>query len=164
MTRTFLIRDSLFRVMWEGDETVKVKDIINGDVISVASSTPIIEVARQMRDCGAGVIPVCENGKFQGVITERDIVISLVAAASDLKKQQAGTLAHSRHPMISPGVDIMQAAKMMVDHGVRVLPVVQNGKLLGLFTLEDLARESIALAAMVFSKTIKPQASGETQV
>lgn len=112
-----------------------------------------------MTDFGTGMIPVCEKGKFLGLISERDIVASLAGSAGNCERQYAGALAHNRHPMISPGVEIMQAAEMMVNHGVRVLPVVQNGKLLGLLTLEHLARESLALAAMVFAKTAEPQAA-----
>jgi CBS domain-containing protein len=66
-------------------------------------------------------------------------------------------------PIISPGDDIIQAAKVMVNRNVRVLPVAQNGKLLGLFTLDNLAGESLALATMVFSKTIKPGVSREVK-
>jgi len=132
---------------------MKVRDIVTRDVTGVQSSASIVEVARQMGECGVGVIPVCENGKFYGVITERDIVLSLSLGGGS--QQRAGALAHHRHPMVSSGVEVTEAARMMAEHRVRVLPVVQNGRLLGLLNLDDLARESLALAAMVFAKTVE---------
>ena len=134
---------------------LKVRDVMTSEVIPVLPSTPVIEVAYQMKVSGTGVIPVCDNGKFRGVITERDIVIGIVATGTDPVTEPARSIINNHQPIISPGDDIMQAAKVMVNNGVRVLPVAQNGKLLGLFTLDDLAGESLALAAMVFSKTIK---------
>ena len=140
---------------------LKVKDVMTSELASVPPLTPVIEVAHKMKVSGRGVIPVCDNGKFRGIITERDIVIGIVATATDPVTEPARSVMNNHLPLISPGDDVMQAAKVMVDNGVRVLPVAQNGKLLGLFTLDDLARESLGLAAMVFSKTIKLQASRE---
>ena len=142
---------------------MKVKDIMTSEFASVARSAPILEVAQKMKDSATWAIPVCDNGKFRGIITERDIVMGVADIAGNLSNLPVKLLANNHGPIISPGEDILQAAKVMVNSGVRVLPVAQNGKLLGLFTLDDLARESLALAAMVFSKTIKLQASRETK-
>ena len=142
---------------------VKVRDIMTSEFPSVSPSTPIVEVAQKMRDSGTGVIPICANGKFRGVVTERDIVIGIVASAGNPKREHVRSLVNNQCPVISPGDEIILAAKVMVDRGVRVLPVAQNSKLLGLFTLDDLARESMALAAAVFVKTTKPQAAKEVR-
>jgi len=143
---------------------VKVRDIMTREFISVPPSTPIIKVAQEMRNSRTGAIPVCDKGKFRGVITERDIVIGIVANACNPKREHAGSLVNIRHPIISPGEEIMQAAKVMVNHGVRVLPVAQSGKLLGLFTLDDLTRESLTMAAVVFTQTARPKAANKVRV
>jgi CBS domain-containing protein len=134
---------------------MKVRDIMTRNVTGVRPTASIVEVARQMGDSGVGVIPVCENGKFYGIITERDVVMSVSSANGN--EQRAVALAHHRNPMVSSGVEASEAARMMTEHGVRVLPVVQNGKFIGLLTLDNLARESLALAAMVFAKTMEQQ-------
>jgi CBS domain-containing protein len=139
----------------EGGKMVKVRELMTKDIVSVPPSAPIIEVAQRMRDSGTGVIPVCNNGEFQGLITERDIVISIVARAHSPKREHARSLVHNHRPIVSPGDEVIQAAKVMVNHGVRALPVAQNGKLLGLFTLDDLARGNLALAAAVLAETAK---------
>jgi len=142
---------------------MKVGDIMTINVDSVSSSTPVIEVAHQMKISGRGVIPVCDNSKFRGVITERDIVVGIVAAARDPVTEPARVVMNNRLPLISPGDDIMQVARVMVNRSARVLPVVEHGKLLGLFTLDDFARENPVLAAMVFSKPARFQASRESR-
>ncbi|MBI2908772.1 MAG: CBS domain-containing protein [Chloroflexi bacterium] len=143
---------------------LRVSDIMTRDIVSVMPSASIIDVARQMRDTGTGVVPVCENGRFRGLITERDIVTSTVACEGNLTRNPAGKLVkEDRHPMISPGDELIRAAKVMASHGVAVLPVAQNGKLLGLITLENLARESLGLAAIVFAKMTERRASREAK-
>ena len=131
----------------------KVGETMTRDFVSVLPSAPIVEVAQKMRDSATGVIAVCENGKFRGIVTERGIISHTVATAHNSKRECARALMKSDQPIVSPGEEITQAAKVMVNRGVRVLPVAQNRKLLGLFTLDDLARESLALAAIVLVKT-----------
>ena len=137
-----------------------VKEVMIGNIISVEASTPAIVVAQRMKVSKTGVIPVCENGKFRGVVTERDIVIGIVAAGGNPNTVPASSLMNKSWPIISPGDDIWHAINVMAQNGVQVLPVVQNGNLMGLLSLDGLGQRSPALAAVVFSKTIKLQASG----
>ncbi len=116
---------------------LKVADIMTSDVSSVSSSTPVIEVAHQMKVSGRWVIPVCDHDEFRGLITERDIVIKAVATGRDPVTELASSVMNSRQPVISPDDSIMHAAKVMVDSGVRVLAVVKDGKLLGLLGPES---------------------------
>ena len=131
----------------------KVRETMTRDVVSVKPSATIIEVAQKMRDYGTGFIPVCENGKFRGMVRERDIITHIVATAQDPKSERATSVMH-RTPTVSPGEDSIQAAKVMTSDNLRVLPVVaHSGRLLGLLSLDDLAQESLALAANVLVKT-----------
>jgi CBS domain-containing protein len=142
----------------------KVRDIMNTEAIFVPPSAPIIEVAHQMKIRGTGVIPICDQGKFRGLITERHIVTEIVANAIDPVGAPASSVMNKHQPVISPDEDIMQAAKIMINNNVHVLAVAQNGELLGLLTLDDLARESLALAAMVFAKTVAPQSTAHQEI
>ncbi len=136
---------------------MKVRDVMVSNINSVSPSTPVIEVAHQMKVSGRGVVSISDKDKFLGLITERDIVVNVVARATDPVTEPASGIMNEHLPIVSPDDDIMEAAKVMGNSGVRALPVVQSGKLLGLFTIEGLAEKSQALAAMVFSKTIKSQ-------
>ena len=134
---------------------MKVRDVIVNDFAYVTRSARVVDVAQKMKDLATGVIPVCENGKLRGIITERDIITSIADIGGNTSNLPARLLMNNRYPIIQPGENMLQAAEVMVHNGVRVLPVAQNGKLLGLFTLDDLARSSMFLAAMTFAKTAK---------
>jgi len=140
-----------------GEGTLKVRDVIVSDINSVSPSTPVIEVAHQMDVSGRGVISICDKDRFRGLITERDIVVNVVARARDPVTEPASSIMNERLPIVSPDDDIMEAVKVMGNSGVRALPVVQIRKLVGLFTIEELARENQALAAMVLVKSMKSQ-------
>ena len=134
---------------------LKVRDVMTNEFVSVSRSVSIFEVAQKMKNSGTRAVPVCDNGKLRGIITEKDIVTGIADIAGNISNLPVRVLMNNHHPIVSPGEEIFQAAKMMVNNDVRELPVAQNGKFLGLFTLDDLARESIALAAMVFAKTAR---------
>jgi signal-transduction protein with cAMP-binding, CBS, and nucleotidyltransferase domain len=116
-----------------------------------------------MKSSGNSVIPVCDRGKYRGVITERAIT-DCIALAADPATEMAGQVMERTHPVIPPGADMFEAARVMANRGVRNLPVVQNGRLLGMLGLEDIARESMALAAMVFSRVVLSTRSQEVRV
>jgi len=130
----------------------RVIDIIDEELVAVSPDDAAIQAVKKMKACGTGVISVCENGKFRGVVREKDI-IGLIAAGIDPVSQRVGSVMCNHLPIVPPGVDIVDAAKIMVNNGVRELPVAQNGRLVGLLTLDVLARKNPALAALVFSKT-----------
>lgn len=133
----------------------KVGETMTKDFVSVPPSAPIVEVAQKMRDYGTSFIPVCENGRFRGLVSEKDIITHIVATAHNPKREHTRSLMSRRQPIVSPGEDLIQAAKTMANSGVRAVPVAQNGRLLGLLTLDDMAQESLALAAAVLVKTAK---------
>ena len=100
-----------------------VKEIMESRVVSVNTATPIVEVERLMKVMKTGVVAVCDNGKFQGMITQRDLV-NILATAGEPLKESAGSMMNKNCPIISPNDDILRAADVMVEKGVHVLPVV----------------------------------------
>lgn len=143
----------------------RVEEVMTLNVASVSPSAPIMEVAQKMRDCGLGIIPVCENGRLRGMITERSIIAGIVALAHNPKREHARTLMNSNGPKISFGSDTTEAAKIMATHRISCLPVVQNGgKLAGLLTLDNLVKESLALASMVLAKRTESTMVGREKV
>lgn len=134
----------------------KVEDIMTSNIAPVSPSTPILEVARRMRDSGLSTIPVCENGKLRGLITDRVIISRVVASGHNPKRESAGSLMLNGVPKVPMGCDVVEAAKIMASHGIHYLPVVQNGgKFAGILTLKDLIKESMVLASMVLATSDK---------
>ena len=136
-----------------------VKEVMMTEVTSVTLSTSAIEVARRMKTSGTVTIPVCEKGKLRGIITERDIVVSVVAPSRNPGTTSASSVMSKDCPTVSPSEDIWHAVNVMADRGIKVLPVVQDSKLVGLLSLDDLIKKSPALAAMVYSRSMKPQSN-----
>ncbi|MFC1893787.1 cyclic nucleotide-binding/CBS domain-containing protein, partial [Chloroflexota bacterium] len=124
----------------------KVKDMITNDVFPVDPCAPVMVVSQQILKSGQDLVPVCDNGKLCGVITARDIAVSIVASARDPVGVYAKSIMTNHFPTISPDDEILDAARLMVDRVAQMLLVIENGIVVGLLTLKDLARESPALA------------------
>ncbi len=135
----------------------KVMDVIaNACTASLVPSDSIAFAAQQMRETGAAVLPVCENGRFQGTVTERDIV--LYAVADELEPScQVKAVMRNHLPTVAPEDDVVHALDLMVASGARALPIIHESRFIGLLTLDDLARESPALAALAFYRIAKVQ-------
>ena len=119
---------------------MKIHDVMTADVSFVGPTTSILEIARKMRDNGIGSTPVVEHERLVGMVTDRDIVVRVVADGAD-----AGD-ATARDAM-SPGVlycfddeSVETVLENMGDQQVRRLPVVNREKrLVGVVSLGDLA-------------------------
>ena len=118
---------------------MKVKDISLKEVHFAAPTTTINEAASMMKRHGVGVLPICENGRLLGMLTDRDIVIGCVAAGMDTKECQVKEFMTSEPVVIVPNMDIEEAAEIMGKEQVRRLPVAEGGNLLGMLSLGDIA-------------------------
>jgi CBS domain-containing protein len=118
---------------------MKVKDISLKEVHSADSTTTVNEAASMMKRHGVGILPVCEDGRLLGMLTDRDIVIGCVAAGMDVKECQVKEFMTSEPVTIAPNMDIEEAAEVMGKEQVRRLPVVEDGNLVGMLSLGDIA-------------------------
>ena len=118
---------------------IKVKNIMVKDVITVDISKSVKEAAELMSSKNVGCLLVEEEGRIKGIITERDIVRRIVATGRDPEKVKIGDIMTSPIVVVSPEATVEEAAKVMVMYKIRRLPVVEEGKLVGLVTTTDLA-------------------------
>lgn len=116
---------------------MKLKDIMTTNAECSEPSAPIAEIAGKMRDYNVGSIPVCENGKLTGIVSDRDIVIRCVAenetdaAARDIMSTQMVTG--------RPDMSAEEAGDLMAEHQIRRLPIVEDDRLVGIVALGDLS-------------------------
>ncbi len=133
-----------------------VKEVMHTDLVIVAPSAPAIEVAQKMAATRDGVVAVCNDGRFLGLIDSFIIVDTIVSRALNPKREHARNLINSKtHIFVTPDETVLGAARMMANNGVRLLPVVKGGKLLGIISADDIARENIAMASLVYSETAR---------
>ena len=117
-----------------------VRDLMSQEVTALAPSCSIADVAAIMRQLEIGSLPVMEHDQLLGIITDRDIVVRVVAEGLDPHMERADF--HMTHnPMAAaPDWTIDRAAQLMLSRQFRRLPVMQDGRLVGYLSLRDLAR------------------------
>lgn len=118
---------------------MKVREIMTGQPITVQSSDSIQRAAKIMRECDVGAVPVMQNGSLVGLLTDRDIIVRGAATGLDLEHHKALEVMTTDLLTISPDTELEEAADIMGDAKVRRLPILLDGKLLGLVSLGDLA-------------------------
>lgn len=120
----------------------QVQEIMARQVHSVTVETSLLDVARMMRDKKIGDVLVNnQDGTLRGIVTDRDIVVRADATSRPLDKTKAGEICSSQLVKISPTASLDEAVKIMRDNAVRRVPVVSNGKAIGVVSLGDLARD-----------------------
>ncbi|HNP84643.1 MAG: CBS domain-containing protein [Chloroflexi bacterium SZAS-1] len=117
-----------------------VRDLMSQEVTALAPSCSIADVAAIMRQLEIGSLPVMEHDQLLGIITDRDIVVRVVAEGLDPHMERAD-FHMTRNPMAAaPDWTIDRAAQLMLSRQFRRLPVMQDGRLVGYLSLRDLAR------------------------
>nr|WP_231618201.1 CBS domain-containing protein [Fictibacillus sp. 23RED33] len=113
----------------------------------------VYEVAVKMKQDNVGVIPVCENDQIIGVITDRDIVVRGVAEKRPGSTKVSDVMSDNLFTG-SADMTVEEAAELMADKQVRILPIVENNKLVGIISLGDLslAKESDSAAGHTLSQ------------
>ena len=120
---------------------MQIKDLMNPSVVSIEPGSSCALAARLISRHNVGSLPVCaEGGRLRGVVTDRDIVLRCVAAEEDPAQTPVRDIMTRGCATVSPGADCREATRLMSAHQVRRLPVVEEGKLVGMISLSDLAR------------------------
>ena len=134
----------------------KVRDVMSTDVIVCDDTTSVADVARIMRDRHVGDVLVSSNGKLRGIATDRDIVVRCVAEHGDTERAGIGDLLSKDPVMVEPEAPVEDAVRSMVDHSIRRLPVVEEGRLVGVVSLGDLARDRDEKSALGSISAARP--------
>lgn len=117
-----------------------VRDFMTPEPVTLPDTSSIIDGARLMRDAGIGdVIVLDEDGQVAGIVTDRDIAIRAVAEGRDPLTTQLGVVASKDLSTLSPDQSISEAARLMKDKAIRRIPVVEEGRAVGVLSLGDLA-------------------------
>jgi len=114
-----------------------IRDVMTPNPRTVAPDDSIESAARIMRDEDTGAVPVVQNGRPIGMVTDRDIVIRAVADGG--ANRTVRDVVTERLVSVSPETSTREAAELMSEHQIRRLPVVENDRLVGIVSLGDLA-------------------------
>jgi CBS domain-containing protein len=119
-----------------------IREVMTPNPSTIKPDESVVEAARIMKEQDAGVVPVTENGRLTGMVTDRDIAIRVVAEGKDPQSTKVREVASTDLVTIDPQQELDEALRLMAQHKVRRLPVVEeDGRLVGVVAQADVARE-----------------------
>jgi CBS domain-containing protein len=118
-----------------------LRDIMTQKPLTCQTSDTITAAARTMRDGNIGDVVVLENDQIRGILTDRDIVVRALAEGLDPSRTTVGEVCSRELTTLSPTDSIAEAVSIMRGKAIRRLPVVENGRPVGIVSLGDLAVE-----------------------
>lgn len=121
---------------------MKVGDVMTKDVMTCKLDDKLSDCANMMRELNVGFMPIVdEQDNLVGVITDRDIAVRAVAKGVDLQNAKTREFMSPSPISVDAAYNVEDAADIMADSQIRRLPVMQNGKLVGIISIGDLAVE-----------------------
>ena len=117
------------------------RDIMTSDATCARESDTVHDAAVTMAQKGVGALPICgEDNRLKGMITDRDIVVKVLAEGKDPRAVHVGELAQGEVVTIGADDDAQEILRTMSEHQVRRLPVIDGHRLVGIVAVADVAR------------------------
>ena len=119
---------------------MQVRDLMNPSVVSITPGESAALAARLLARHNVGALPVCgDDGRLRGIVTDRDIVTRCIAAEDDPAQTPVRDIMTRNCAVVSPEDDPREATRIMAAQQVRRLPVLSDGRVVGMVSLGDLA-------------------------
>jgi CBS domain-containing protein len=116
-----------------------VQEVMTSNPTPVRPDSPATEAAQIMKNEDTGIVPIADGDRLAGVITDRDLTLKIVAEGGS-PETTVGELASKDLVTIDPQQSLEEAARLMAEHQVRRLPVVEeDGRLVGILSQKDVA-------------------------
>jgi CBS domain-containing protein len=117
------------------------REIMTSDVRCVDSADTVLDAARQMAELNVGALPICgQDNRLKGMITDRDIVVKVLATGKDPRAIHTSELAQGEVVTIGADDNAEEILRTMTEHKVRRLPVIDGHELVGVVAQADVAR------------------------
>lgn len=118
-----------------------VRDVMTQNPTSCDPSATVVVASKVMAKEDVGSVPVVKDGRLAGVLTDRDIIVRVLAEGRDPNSTTVGEIASSDLETVSPDDDLNTALRKMASSKVRRLPVVDGDELVGIVAQADVARQ-----------------------
>ena len=119
--------------------TGKVRDIMSAAPVCMAAAAAVSAAAKAMKERGIGTVLVVSGGRLEGLVTDRDITIRVLAENRDPATTRLGDICTSELAVLRPDDDIKHADRLVRERAVRRLPVIADGVPVGMVSISDLA-------------------------
>jgi CBS domain-containing protein len=117
-----------------------VRDIMTKNVVTIASDKTALDAAKLMAEKGISSLIVVKNGNPEGIITERDFIRKICAKELQVAQIKIINIMSKIQTIAEPDTPIEVAVQRMVNRRIRRLPILQDGRVVGIITVTDLAR------------------------
>lgn len=118
------------------------REIMSSGAECVGENESVVDAARKMAELDVGSLPICgEDDRLKGMLTDRDIVVKVLADGKDPQQTKAGELGQGKPVTIGADDSAEEALQTMKGHRVRRLPVIDGHRLIGVLSQGDLAGE-----------------------
>ena len=119
------------------------REIMTQSAECIGENDSILDAAKMMAKNDIGAMPICgEDNRLKGVVTDRDIVVKVIAEGRDPSQVRAGELGEGKPVTIGADDSVSLAIKTMADHQVRRLPVIDGHDLIGIVSIGDIAQNA----------------------
>jgi CBS domain-containing protein len=122
----------------------KITDSMSSNPCSIDADKSVVYAAKMMKDENVGLAPIVEGDRLVGTVTDRDIAIRVVAEGKDPEATKVLEIATKEVVTVEPGQKLDEALRLMAEHQVRRLPVVEGGRLVGVLAQADVAQDASA--------------------
>ena len=119
-----------------------IRDVMSSNPCAIEGDKPVADAAKMMKQQDVGLAPIVEGDRLVGTLTDRDIVLRVVAEGKDPQTVTAREVASTDVVTIDAQQDLDEALRLMASNQVRRLPVVEEGRLVGVIAQADVAREA----------------------
>ena len=117
-----------------------IRDVMTSNPTSCEPSTTVVDAAKVMAQEDVGPVPIVEGGRIVGIVTDRDLVVRVLAEGRDPNSTTIGEIASADLVTVQPDSDLNEALNLMAQNQVRRLPVVEGDQLVGIVAQADVAR------------------------
>jgi CBS domain-containing protein len=117
-----------------------IKEVMTRDVRACEPNATVAGAAKVMAQEDVGPVPIVEDGRLIGIVTDRDIVVRVVAEGRDPNATTVSEIASTKLVTVSPDDDLDEALKLLAERQIRRLPVVEGDRLVGIVAQADIAR------------------------
>lgn len=120
-----------------------IREVMTSKLFSIDADKPVSYAAKMLRDEDVGLAPIVEGDILVGTLTDRDIAIRVVAEGRDPETTKVRDVASTDLVTVDPQQDLDEALRLMAQHQVRRIPVVEeDGRLVGIVAQADVARQA----------------------
>lgn len=136
--------------------TRKMRDIMSPAPVCMASGESVAAAARGMKEHDTGTVLVLSDGRLSGLVTERDIMVRVLAENRDPLTMLVGDICSGELAVLGPDDEVEQAARLVRERAVRRIPILADGTAVGMVYIGDLALDAGEPSTLTALAAVRP--------